>query len=62
MKRQIIIVNHGLRKKILRAGMGTYPTIKKALEYKDDPATEQCDKIRHYALHNGGVIVESINQ
>jgi hypothetical protein len=51
-----ILVHHGLRKEIMFKLDTTYPTVKKALEFKTH--TPLAQRIRHYALNNGGVLVE----
>lgn len=52
MKRKIE-VDHGTKKRIMRALNCTYPTVKTALEFRSE--TEKAQKIRQYAMQNGGV-------
>lgn len=58
MKRKIE-VDHGTKKKIMKALKCTYPTVKTALEYRSE--TAKAKQIRQYAMRNGGVEY-SINQ
>lgn len=51
MKRKIE-VDHGTKKKIMKALNCTYPTIRSSLEYRSN--TEKAQKIRNYAIQNGG--------
>lgn len=58
-----ILTPRGLVKQIERAGLGTRPTIVKALrgDYNEDNPKEKAkaERIRRYALNNGGVEVKS---
>lgn len=55
----MILTPRGLRKQIEAAGLGTQPTIRKALEgrYNESCPEERrkAERIRRYALNNGGV-------
>lgn len=54
-----ILTPRGLRKQIEKAGLGTQPTIIKALDgtYNEENAKEKAkaERIRRYALNNGAV-------
>lgn len=54
-----ILTPRGLRKQIEAAGLGTHPTIIKALDgtYNEENEKERmkAERIRRYALNNGGV-------
>lgn len=51
-----IIVNYGLRKKIMVALDCTYPTVQAALEYRSH--TDKAKRIRNYALRHGGQLFQ----
>ncbi len=50
-----ILVDYGLRKEIMHHLDTTYPTIKRALEFKTNTSLAQ--QIRFYALKRGGVLM-----
>ena len=60
MNMKTILVEHGTKKEIMRIFKCTYPTIRTALNYKNN--TPLASKIRQTALNKGGKLVESINQ
>lgn len=55
MKR--IVVDHGIRKRLMAEGFGSYPTIREALNCQSN--TEVARKIRQRALQLGGVVLEA---
>ena len=54
---KMIVVDHGVMKKLIEEGFGTYPTIRAALWYKSD--TRRARQIRQRALQLGGVMMEA---
>ncbi len=52
---KIIIVDHGTRKQLMSEGLGSYPTIREALNCRSN--TEVARKIRQRALQLGGVVM-----
>ena len=54
---KIIVVDHGVKKKLMEEGYGSYPTIREALNCRSN--TEAARKIRQRALQLGGVVMET---
>ena len=54
---KIIVVEHGIKKKLMEEGYGSYPTIREALNCQSN--TEAARKIRQRALQLGGVVLEA---
>ena len=54
---KIIIVDHGTKKQLMSEGLGSYPTIREALNCRSN--TEVARKIRQRALQLGGVVMET---
>lgn len=52
----MIVVTHGLRRKIMEVMRASYPTVRSALVFRTN--TLKAQMIRKYALEHGGSLIE----
>ena len=61
-----IIVNHGIRKRLKAEGLGSYPTIRKALRHdyneQNDEERNRALRIRRRAMQLGGVAEQNAKE